>query len=225
MAFHCGAPTRDGSACQRHVREPGTRCPQHRNLGGPALHPPRHAMRTIALADPALTATPAAWITARAELMARAGELRSRATPGGDEESPGAAEGSLGDEGVVTEDAEEAEAETAAANAAEDAETPEAAAAKAAEDAETAGPGGPVGPRSYLDRERSRRAQGAGEVGHVQGRAVALRLETGGHRRHTEVVGHAFRCLGCPAPAGGPEHQPLQQAVGRQPVGPVQAAG
>jgi hypothetical protein len=29
MAFHCGAPTREGSACQRHVRAVGMRCFQH----------------------------------------------------------------------------------------------------------------------------------------------------------------------------------------------------
>jgi hypothetical protein len=142
MAFHCGAPTRDGSPCQRHVREPGTRCPQHRNLGGTALHPPRYAMRTITLADPTLTSTPAAWITARAELMARAGELRDRVTPGADEESQDAAEGTLGDEELMTENA------------------------KPDDEADADAPAGPVGPRSYLDRERSRRAQGleAGEV-------------------------------------------------------------
>lgn len=65
MAFHCGAPTRDGSPCQRRVRELGIRCPQHRNLGGTALHPPRHAMRTIYLADPALTGPTTAWATTR----------------------------------------------------------------------------------------------------------------------------------------------------------------
>ena len=63
MAFHCGAPTRDGSPCQRRVRELGIRCPQHRNLGGTALHPPRHAMRTIYLADPVLTGPTTAWAT------------------------------------------------------------------------------------------------------------------------------------------------------------------
>ncbi|NUP47436.1 MAG: hypothetical protein HOW97_08990 [Catenulispora sp.] len=70
MAYHCGAPTRDGSACQRHVREQGVRCHQHRALGGAALPPLRLAMRTITLEDPALTAGPAAWMSARDEIAA-----------------------------------------------------------------------------------------------------------------------------------------------------------
>ena len=99
-------------------------------------------MRTITLADPALTTAPTAWITARAELMARASELRARVTPGAGEESQDAAAGTLGDEELMTEDAK-----------------PE------------AGPdAGPVGPRSYLDRERSRRARAA-EAGEVDAEA------------------------------------------------------
>lgn len=70
MAYHCGAPTRDGSACQRHVREQGMRCHQHRALGGAALPPLRLAMRTITLEDPALTAGPAAWMSVRDEIAA-----------------------------------------------------------------------------------------------------------------------------------------------------------
>src|SRR5690348_2460033 len=71
MAYHCGAPTLDGSACQRHVRDQGMRCHQHRALGGAALQPPlRLAMRTITLEDPALTAGPAAWMSARDEIAA-----------------------------------------------------------------------------------------------------------------------------------------------------------
>lgn len=84
MAFHCGAPTRDGSPCQRHVRDLATRCPQHRNLGGTALHPPRHAMRVITLDDPALTAAPAAW------------GPRDRVTPGAAEASQDPEVGSQG---------------------------------------------------------------------------------------------------------------------------------
>ena len=90
MAFHCGAPTRDGSACQRHVREPGTRCSQHRNLGGPALRLPRFAMRTITLADPALTEIPTVWATA--------GTPRDRVTRHSEEESEAAATGRLDSE-------------------------------------------------------------------------------------------------------------------------------
>ena len=129
MAFHCGAPTRDGSPCQRHVRELGIRCPQHRNLGGPALHPPRHAMRTIELADPALTAARTPWTSARADLMAHAGELRDRVTPDAEQESPDAPAGT-----PPTEDD--------GADATDPATGP-----------------GPVGARSYLDRERSRRVR------------------------------------------------------------------
>lgn len=136
MAFHCGAPTRDGSPCQRHVRELGIRCPQHRNLGGTALHPPRHAMRTVELADPALTAPRTAWTSARADLTARAGELRDRVTPAPEQESPDAAAGTH-----PTEDD----------------------GARAAEPA--TGPAlGPVGTRSYLDRERSRRVRAEAEA-------------------------------------------------------------
>lgn len=93
MAFHCGAPTRDGSPCQRHVRGPGTRCPQHRNLGGTALHPPRIAMRIIPL-DPALAAAPSAW------------PARDRVTPDAGEESRDRAAGTLEGEGMVAVDAE-----------------------------------------------------------------------------------------------------------------------
>src|SRR4051794_3885897 len=67
MAFHCGAPTRDGSACERHVREPGIRCHQHRELGGAALPPLRLALRTIVLEDPALVAGTAGWMSAHEE--------------------------------------------------------------------------------------------------------------------------------------------------------------
>lgn len=129
MAFHCGAPTRDGSPCQRHVRELGIRCPQHRNLGGPALHPPRHAMRTIELTDPALTAARTAWTSARTDLMARAGELRDRVMPAAEQESPDALAGTH-------------PAEDDGARATEPATGPR-----------------PVGARSYLDRERSRRVR------------------------------------------------------------------
>ncbi|MEY9934842.1 hypothetical protein ABH926_009513 [Catenulispora sp. GP43] len=100
MAFHCGAPTRDGSACQRHVRELGTRCPQHRNLGGPALRPPRHAMRTIELADPALTSAPAIWTAARPAAP------RDRVTPPPSQESEPAEAGTLADEEPMFYDAE-----------------------------------------------------------------------------------------------------------------------
>jgi len=67
MAFHCGAPTRDGSACERHVSEPGKRCHQHRDLGGAALPPLRLALRTIVLEDPALVAGTPGWMSAHEE--------------------------------------------------------------------------------------------------------------------------------------------------------------
>ena len=107
MAFHCGALTRDGSACERHVREPGIRCSQRRNLGGTALHPPRYAMRTIALTDPALTDprtvwSPNAWTTARSGLTHRAAELRDRVMWSPEQESDAAEPGTVGDEEAVT---------------------------------------------------------------------------------------------------------------------------
>ncbi|WP_370353335.1 hypothetical protein [Catenulispora sp. EB89] len=117
-------------------------------------------MRTITLTNPALTTAPTAWTTARADLMARASELRARTTPAPDEESPDPAAGTPGDEALMTEKAQ-----------------PEAAAA------------GPVGQRSYLDRERNRRAQAA-EAGEVERVAVdaedagdAAEPETGSARR------------------------------------------
>ncbi|MFL6112382.1 MAG: hypothetical protein ACJ786_13655 [Catenulispora sp.] len=67
MAFHCGAPTRDGSACQRHVGEPGKRCHQHRDPGGAALPPLRLALRTIVLEDPALVSGTPGWMSAHEE--------------------------------------------------------------------------------------------------------------------------------------------------------------
>lgn len=70
MAFHCGAPTRDGSACERHVREQGMRCHQHRNLGGAALPTPRLTLRTMTLQNPALTADATGWMSARDEITA-----------------------------------------------------------------------------------------------------------------------------------------------------------
>ena len=153
MAFHCGAPTRDGSPCQRHVRELGIRCPQHRNLGGTALHPPRHAMRTVDVADPALTTVRSPWTATRADLTARAGELRDRVTPAPEQESPDAPAGTP-------------PAEDDGARATDPATEP-----------------GPIGTRSYLDRERSRRVraeadgerEAAGEVaaGHAEGDAGA----------------------------------------------------
>lgn len=64
MATHCGAPTRDGSPCQRHVGTLGMRCFQHRTapltnaLTQPRLRLPAQAalppLRTVVLADPAL---------------------------------------------------------------------------------------------------------------------------------------------------------------------------
>ncbi|MEY9895558.1 hypothetical protein ABIA31_009247 [Catenulispora sp. MAP5-51] len=100
MAFHCGAPTRDGSACQRHVRELGTRCSQHRNLGGPALRPPRHAMRIIELADPALITAQSVWPATRPA------EPRDRVTPPPSQESQPAETGTLADEEPMFYDAE-----------------------------------------------------------------------------------------------------------------------
>ena len=129
MAFHCGAPTRDGSPCQRHVRELGIRCAQHRKLGGTALHLPRHAMRTVDIADPALTMARSAWTSARADRTAHAGELRDRVTPTPEQESPDTPAGTH-------------RAEDDGARATDPATEP-----------------GSIGTRSYLDRERSRRVR------------------------------------------------------------------
>jgi hypothetical protein len=167
MAFHCGAPTRDGSPCQRHVRELGIRCPQHRNLGGTALHPPRHAMRTIDVADPALTAARTAWTSTRADLTARAGELRDRVTPAPEQESPDAPAGTH-----PTEDD--------GARATEPATEP-----------------GRIGTRSYLDRERSRRvraeaddeqeAAGEAQAGHAEGATGAEPEHEAEHKAEHEA--------------------------------------
>ena len=172
MAFHCGAPTRDGSPCQRHVRDLGTRCPQHRNLGGPALHPPRHAMRTIELADPALTAATTAWISARADLAARAGALRDRVTPRPQEASKDAGAGSemtkdaaptgpVGSQSYLDRErsrriraAGEGRAEV---NGEQETEGEAVQAEPVAEPERDAGE--PSAPLSYLDRERARRRQ------------------------------------------------------------------
>ncbi|WP_194927830.1 hypothetical protein, partial [Catenulispora pinisilvae] len=97
-------------------------------------------MRTITLADPALTEAPTAWTSAHTELTARAGELRDRATPPPAEESQTPPPGSLADEEPTREDARPG------ANDASEVTTP-------------------VGRRSYLDRERSRRALREGEQG------------------------------------------------------------
>ncbi|MBS2540059.1 hypothetical protein KGQ20_45700, partial [Catenulispora sp. NF23] len=143
-------------------------------------------MRTITLADPALTEAPTAWTSARTDLTARAGELRDRTTPPPAEELQTPPPGSLADEEPTREDA-----------------------GPSADEVTT-----PVGRRSDLDRERSRRAeQRQTEAGHADPEPQPEQTTPEVEQGQAEI--EPEQTVPEPAPEqAGPEQKAGQEQVG-----------